>query len=106
MKKTTVYSLCLAAGTAFAQPTVSYKNPTTGQDCVRSTTVLAEGGNFKRVNFVNSCENTFIVKIRLRVSKQVRSTGIPGGSTYKVGTSSIVLSAADMSEEWDYWVDK
>jgi len=77
---------------AAAEPSISYKNPTTGRDCVEElTTRPALSDDYVEVVFHNSCSRRFSLHYIL-ANGQKGGTGIAGNSD-----SYFTLRRADLS---------
>jgi hypothetical protein len=80
----TALGLVVATGpiTASAQPTKTYKNPDTGEDCVKETGSEQSSDNYVQINFRNSCNYTFSIYWKSPTAS-LHSTGIsPYGTSH------------------------
>jgi hypothetical protein len=88
-----------ASSTAAAQPTKSFKDPITGQDCVKVTSSEnSSSGNFVYVKYHNSCGVTFGIWWESKTAAK-HSTGIG-----PYGDSQHTVPAKDF-DGFEWWVD-
>ena len=84
----------VAAG---AQPTKSYKNPDTGEDCVTEIGSEQSSANYIQIKYKNSCNLTFSIWYETRAGKK-SSNGIG-----PYGTSHMTIRVDEMGGDW--WFD-
>lgn len=77
-----VISMGLISPPAKGQPSKSFKNEVTGQDCVQPADGPQDSlPRFRKLHFKNTCRGTFVVTLVLANGKKTSSGGVEAGKT-------------------------
>ena len=77
-----VISMGLLSPPAKSQPSKSFKNEVTGQDCIQPADGPQDSlPRFRKLHFKNTCRGTFVVTLVLANGKKTSSGGVEAGKT-------------------------